>query len=105
MRRGKAGRDELVALFAEDGEYTEPFSGTSRTHRGKAAIEACLSGGFDNPPPQLRLTVDRVDVDGPNVRAEWTCSSPAFDAPVRGLDEYTVQDGRIARLVTSLVRD
>ena len=33
-----------------------------------------------NPPPDLKLTVDRVDLDGPRVQARWTCTSPAFEA-------------------------
>lgn len=103
MRRGKAGEDELVALFDAEAEYIEPFGGQARRHVGTRAIRECLREGFEQPPPELSLTIDRVDVDGPKVRAEWTCSSPVFEAPIRGVDEYTLRDGRITRLETSLI--
>ncbi len=98
MQGGEAAGDQLLALFAADAVYVEPFSGTERTHEGRAAIEACFRAGWAQTPPELTLEVNRVDVDGAVVRSEWTCRSPAFPAPVRGVDVCTVQDGRIARL-------
>lgn len=103
MRRGKRGEAELLALFHDAAEYTEPFAGSPRTHVGIEAIRACFREGWERPLPDLTLHVDRVDIDGPNVRAEWTCSSSAFPAPVRGVDRYTIRDGLIARLETSLL--
>lgn len=98
MQAGPAGADELFSLFAEDAVYIEPFSGQSLTHRGRPEIEAYLRGSWEQGPPDLELTVNRVDVDGEVVRSEWTCSSPAFEAPVRGIDECTVRQGQIQRL-------
>lgn len=102
MQRGPEAAEELFGLFADDAVYVEPFSGEERTHVGRAAIEACLTAGFSNTPPDLVLEVNRVDVDGAVVRSEWTCTSPAFPAPVRGKDECVVEDGRIRRLVVRL---
>ena len=103
MRRGKRGEQELLALFHAEAEYVEPFAGSPRKHVGIDAIRACFREGWEQPPPALTLSVDRVDLDGQNVRAEWTCSSPAFPAPVRGVDRYTIRDGLIARLETSFI--
>ena len=100
MQRGPLGEDELVALFAEDGVYVEPFSGAPRTHRGQAAIRACFQGSWAQTPPDLTITVDRVDLQGTEARVQWTCHSPVFPAPVRGEDEVVVRDGRIVRLET-----
>ena len=36
------------------------------------------------------LRVDRADVDGDQVQADWTCTSPALPEPVRGVDRYTM---------------
>jgi len=98
MKAGPAAADALFALFADDAVYVEPFSGAERTHEGRAAIEACLRGGWEHTPRDLELSVSRIDVDGDVVRSEWVCSSPDFEAPVRGVDTCTVRDGRIVRL-------
>ena len=98
MAAGADAAEELFALFAEDAVYVEPFSGQSLTHEGKPAIEAYLRGSWEQSPPDLTLTVNRVDVDGERVRSEWTCESPAFETPVKGIDDCTVVDGKIQRL-------
>lgn len=101
MKAGPAAAQDLYALFADDAVYVEPFSGASKTHEGRAAIEACFAGSWKNTPPDLELEVNRVDVDGDTVRSEWTCRSPAFDTPVKGIDVCVVQEGRIKRLEVS----
>ncbi len=63
-----------------------------------AVCEACLRASWENTPPDLTLEVNRVDVDGDTVRSEWTCSSPVFEAPIRGVDLCVVKGGRIERL-------
>ncbi|MEM6991662.1 MAG: nuclear transport factor 2 family protein [Myxococcota bacterium] len=98
MRAGAAAEGPLMALFAEDARYTEPFTGTVRTHVGRAEIRRCFVTSWADPPRDLELTVDRIDVDGTHATAEWTCTSPTFDAPVRGRDEYEIVDGEITAL-------
>ncbi|MCB9595987.1 MAG: nuclear transport factor 2 family protein [Sandaracinaceae bacterium] len=101
MQTGRDAADALFALFVDDAVYVEPFTGASRTHEGRAAIEACIRESWDHAPPDLALEVNRIDVDGDVVRSEWTCTSPVFEAPVRGVDVCTVRGGRIARLEVS----
>ena len=101
MQSGREAADALFALFDDDAVYVEPFTGAPRTHAGRAAIEACLRDGWDREPPDLALEVNRIDVDGEVVRSEWTCTSPVFEAPIRGVDVCTVRDGRITRLEVS----
>lgn len=103
MRAGAAAEDELMALFAADAIYTEPFTGSSRTHHGHDAIRRCFQEAWLNPPPDLQLTVDRVDLDGARVQARWTCTSPAFPAPVAGRDSYRIVEGKIAELTVELM--
>lgn len=98
MARGSDAADDLFALFAKDAVYTEPFTGTVRRHEGQAAIEQCFTTSWENAPPDLVLTVDRIDVDGDTVVSEWTCTSPAFPGPMRGTDRCVVRAGRIAEL-------
>ena len=100
MQRGREGEQELVALFAEDAVYVEPFGGDQAPHVGRAEIQAWLHASWDASPPELTLRVDRVRVDGAQVEADWTCSSPALPAPIEGVDRYTIRDGRITRLET-----
>ena len=103
MQAGRAAEADLLALFTDDAVYVEPFSGETRTHEGKEQIRACLRASWEGAPPDLTLHVNRIDIDGATVSADWTCESPAFDAPVRGRDEYLIRDGRIARLEVRFV--
>ena len=98
MRGGKAKLQELLAQFADDATYIEPFSGQTRTHEGLQAITTCLTQSLDNRPPDMTLEVDRVDVDDDVVRSQWTCASPAFPGPMQGEDTCTVRQGKIQRL-------
>lgn len=98
MQAGPPGAEGLFALFAEDAVYVEPFTGHTREHVGKPAIVACIRASWEHAPADLVLEVNRVDVDGELVCSEWTCRSPVFPAPVRGVDRCTVRGGRIARL-------
>jgi ketosteroid isomerase-like protein len=102
MQRGPDAEDELVALFAEDAVYIEPFGGG--THRGRAAIRAWLDGSWSDAPAGLRLTIDRIDAAGDEVVAHWTCDAPAFAEPAHGCDRFTIRDGLIARLHSTLLQ-
>ena len=99
MQAGPGGEDAMVGLFTPDAVFVEPFSGRPQTHTGTAAIRQSFRDQWDNPPPNLTLVLDRVDLDGPLVRAEWTCTSPAFSSPMRGYDLFTLNEaGKITRL-------
>ena len=98
MQAGPAGEDQMMDLFAEDATFIEPFSGQACTHNGKPAIRESFKGMWENPAPDLKLMLDRVDVDGERVRADWTCTSPVFATPMRGHDLFTIQSGKIGRL-------
>jgi len=99
MQSGPGSEDAMMALFADGAVFIEPFSGEPQTHVGKDAIRGSFRDQWENPLPDLQLTLDRVDLDGPLVRAEWTCTSPVFSTPMRGYDLFTLNDdGKIARL-------
>ncbi len=98
MQTGPPAEEALLALFTEDAVLVEPFAGRAQTHRGKAAIRASLAEMWKTRAPDLTLALDRVDLDGERVRAEWTCTSAVLPSPLRGYDLLTVRDGRISRL-------
>ena len=98
MQAGPDGEQRMMELFADDGELVESFTGEQRTHRGKAAIRNAFVEMTKESPPEEKLVLDRVDLDGGCVRADWTCTSPAFPTPMRGTDRFTLRDGKIARL-------
>ncbi len=98
MQAGPSSAETMMALFAEDGVMIEPFSGRPVTHTGKPAVAAAFQEMWKDPPPEIALHIDRVDLDGDRVRAEWTCTSPVFPAPMKGHDLFTIRDGKIARL-------
>ncbi len=98
MQAGPAGEDDMMALFADDAVFVEPFSGEPKTHTGKDAIRASFQDMWREPAPDMKLILDRVDLDGRSVRAEWTCTSPIFATPMRGYDVFTIDNGKITRL-------
>ena len=102
MQAGASRLDEFVALFDEQAVYVEPFSGQPQVHSGKDEIQAFFEAAFDQHLKGVRLTLDRLDVDGNHLRAEWTCELPMFAAPMRGFDLLTLREGRIVRLETSV---
>jgi ketosteroid isomerase-like protein len=101
MRTGAAAEHEMMALFAEDAVYAEPFSGKPPAI-GHDAIRARFREGWETPLPDLELDVLRLDVDGPTAVSEWVCRSPALPEPVRGEDRYEIADGLITRLEVRL---
>ncbi len=93
--------NELLALFADDAEYVEPFTGAVRTHRGREAVRAAFREGWKQPLPDMRIEIDEVSVDGDVTRARWTCFSPALPGGRgRGENLFTLRGGLIARLET-----
>ncbi len=98
MRRGAEAEDDMMALFADDAVYVEPFSGTVRRSEGLEAIRATLREGWEFPLPDLKLTVDEIVVEPGAAVSQWTCESPALPAPIRGRDHYTVKNGKITKL-------
>ncbi len=69
MQAGPAGEDDMMALFADDAVFVEPFSGEPKTHTGKNAIRASFQDMWREPTPDMKLILDRVDLDGQSVRA------------------------------------
>jgi len=99
MQAGPEGEEAMLSLFTDDAVFVEPFSGPPQTHTGKAAIRQSFRDQWKNPLPDLKLVLDRVDFDGRQVRAEWTCTSPVFESPMRGYDLFTLDGaGKIKRL-------
>ena len=99
MQMGPGGEESMMDLFADEAVLIEPFLGEPQTHTGRTAIRQSFRDQWKNPAPDLTLVLDRVDLDGPQVRADWTCTSPVFPSPMRGYDLFTLNaDGKIARL-------
>jgi ketosteroid isomerase-like protein len=104
MQAGASNADEMMSLFTDDAEYVEPFSGKPSRHLGKPAIRKAMQMGWERPLPDMTISIDRLDLDGDDVRAEWTCRSPALPGGSgRGVNQYRLRDGRIARLETTLL--
>ena len=106
MRKKRDGIESLIDLFDEHATYVEPFSGrgqpTSRS--GKAEIAGFLRAMPENAPPDMEVNVDRIDREGENVRAEWTCTSSTFAQPMRGVDVFEIKNAKIVRLETAMTQ-
>jgi hypothetical protein len=98
MQVGPAAEETLLSLFTDDAVFVEPFTGRAQTHSGKPAIRASLAPMWQNRAPDLALALDRVDLDGDGLRAEWTCTSSVMPGPMRGYDLLTIRSGKISRL-------
>lgn len=108
MRARAHGADGMAALFAEDAVYVEPFSNVQTDanqcrHIGRDAIVAYFERSFPYNPPDLAVQADRMDILNSQIRVEWTCTSSAFPAPVRGIDIYTIKGALITNLETILL--
>lgn len=102
MQAGPGGIGGLVELFDDTAVYVEPFTGRPQIHTGRAEIRAFFEGALEQQLRGVRLTLDRLDLDGERLRSEWTCEAPALPGPMRGFDLVTLRQGRIARLETTV---
>ncbi len=98
MQTGPTAEKELLSLFAEDGVLVEPFTGQVQTHAGKPAIKASLVPMWANQAPDMKILLDRVDLQGQTIRAEWTCTSSVMPGPMRGYDLFQINNGIINRM-------
>jgi len=106
MRLGAAGATALARLFTDDAVSIEPFSGGDghpRTHIGRDVIVEFFRDSANHRPSDMVVTMNRLDAEGQRVRAEWTCAASVLAEPMRGVDLYTLRDGRIACLGTTLL--
>jgi SnoaL-like domain len=102
MQAGATSEAQMMALFSDEAEYVEPFSGQVQTHVGKAAIRQTFVQGWQYPLPDMTLQVDRFDISGDVVRVDWTCHSPGLPGGKgEGTNVFTLSRGMIVRLVTS----
>ena len=106
MQAGRAGAERLAACFAEDAVYSEPFTGSTRTHEGRDAVMSAMALGWEQPMPDMHVRVDRAEVSGVEITLDWTCFSPAIPGGQgRGTNRFRMRDGLIERLETVLKGD
>ena len=60
-----------------------------------AAIRRCFIDMWSEDDPSAELIVDRIDLDGDRISAEWTCHSAASTGPMRGVDKFIIEDGLV----------
>lgn len=98
MQAGPGSEETVLALFTADAVLVEPFTGRPQKHAGLPAIRDSLMAMGQNRAPDLKLILDRVDLDGDSIRAEWTCTSALMPTPMRGYDVLTIRNGKIRSL-------
>ena len=103
MRVGAAALEDLLALFAADAVYVEPFGGEPATHVGTAEIRRTLVQSQQYAPADMTLSLDELEVQGGHIRTTWTCTAPAFPRPMRGQDLWLIRNGKIQRLETAFL--
>lgn len=103
MQAGPHGLELLGTLFAEDAEYTEPFSGSPEPHRGRAAILQAFSASRSDEFDDAVINLGSVEVSGEVITVRWTCISKAIPGGQgSGTNVFHLSDGKISSLVTTL---
>ena len=78
MRRGASAETDLLALFAPDAVYIEPFSGVPGAAVGIDQIRDRFRQGWNNPLPDLELEILKLVIDGQHATTTWECRSPGL---------------------------
>lgn len=103
MQAGPSGLDLLGTLFSDDAEYTEPFSGSSEPHRGRAAILKAFENSRSEDFDDAVITLGSVVVSGEMITVRWTCISKAIPGGQgSGTNVFHLSGGKIISLVTTL---
>ncbi len=103
MQAGAIGADALMALFAEDAVYVEPFTGEVRRHEGRDAILKAMALGWEMPMIDTRIEVLSAQVEGEVVDLAWACHSPSIPGGRgSGRNRFILREGLIVELVTEL---
>jgi hypothetical protein len=103
MQAGEVGAGALEACFAEEAIYEEPFTGESRTHKGRAAIMQAMAIGWELPVANARISIDKVAAADGEVLIDWTCVSPSLPGGQgSGLNRFVLRNGLIESLITTL---
>jgi ketosteroid isomerase-like protein len=103
MQTGAAASDDVMDLFADDAVYIEPFGGGPATHIGKDEIRRSFSESQVYAPPDMTVTLNRLDLEDDCIRSSWTCTSPALPHPMHGQDVWKIRDGKIRHLETTFL--
>ncbi len=96
MHARAEGEKVMATLFADNATLTEPFSGEVRSHKGKSDIMAWFRSAVAEMPEDMAIKMNRLDLDGDRVRADWTCTSSVFPTPMKGSDYYRFAGGLIS---------
>jgi len=103
MQAGPHGLDLLRSMFAEDAEYSEPFSGRPTSHRGPDAIIAAFAASRSDAFDDAVINLGAIEVEGETIRVRWTCISQAIPGGRgSGTNVFRLRGGKIISLVTTL---
>ncbi|MES0811926.1 nuclear transport factor 2 family protein [Roseibium sp. SCPC15] len=103
MQAGPSGLEILGSIFAQDAEYTEPFSGRSEPHKGRDAILEAFAASRTDAFDDAVITLGSVEVSGETITVKWTCHSQAIPGGSgSGTNVFKISAGKITSLVTTL---
>ena len=90
--RDAARRAEILAAnWTADARYTDPLASV----RGAAEISALIGGVQQRFADFSFSLIGKVDGFGDHVRFSWALGPKGGDAPVKGTDFATVENGKI----------
>lgn len=98
MEAGVAGESKILSSFSQDAVMIEPFSqgGQPTTVEGLESIRQWfLHSTEGDGPHDLKLSIERIDIDGEGFRVDWTCDSASFPTKMEGYDIFKFNDDRV----------
>ncbi|MEM9630640.1 MAG: nuclear transport factor 2 family protein [Pseudomonadota bacterium] len=103
MQAGPSGLEVLGSIFAQDAEYSEPFSGQTGPHKGRKAILEAFAASRTDAFDDAVINLSSVEVSGETITVKWTCYSQAIPGGSgSGTNVFKVAAGQITSLVTTL---
>lgn len=89
MELGVAGEPRMLGAFTQDAVMISPFGGEPERIEGLDAIrEWFIQAVTGEGPHDLKLSIERIDLDGDGLRVYWTCASAAFPTNMEGNDLF-----------------
>jgi hypothetical protein len=88
-------RTLMAALWTETGTYTDPLM----QGEGHDQIDALIAGVQGQFPGFRFALVGQPDGHGNQVRFSWELGPEGGEAPIKGTDFGTLEDGRLSRVV------
>ena len=85
----------IAELWTETAAYADPLM----RGEGRGEIDALIAGVQGQFPGYRFALVGQPDGDGNQIRFSWELGREGHDAPIKGTDFATLEDGRLSQVI------